>query len=135
MRKLAALVLICGCQGEQVSSLASDSAIDPARESGTCEALTDNLIPDGSFEETLGTKWRPTLEIVTGGADHCQRWAKMITREPWAGVTIKLPLTGEKGDVYEFGASIERLDDSSSGSVMVSLQNDDALLQESPVPP
>lgn len=133
MRKLAALLLICGCQGEQVGTTATDAATDAAMEAGPCDLVAGNLIPDGSFEQSLGAAWGGGLEVVGGGADHCQRWAKLTTTEPWAGASKKITLQGESGDVFEFGASLQRLDE--FGAPTLALQNDSAVLQTNVINP
>ena len=120
---------LAGCQGETVEPLSMDAAPDAAvadthetgaaADTATCEAIPGNLVPNASFEETdLG--WGASVEGVVGAADDCQRWARFTSTAPWESASISIVVDGKAGDVFEFGMSVQRLDD--QGSVDVFLQ-------------
>jgi hypothetical protein len=107
-----ALLLLLGCQGEPVVEVRSDAQPETAMEAGTCDEIAGNLVPNGSFEGVGGVgNWGSPLEAVNGGADHCTTWARFSGTRTWDATAVTIPLAGEANDVYEFGASVQRLDD------------------------
>jgi len=125
---LAFVWVLGGCVGERVEDLTTDAApadvgspgdaadtgtqVD-ATDTGTCAPVPGNLVPNASFEDTI-TDWEG-LESANGGADDCARWARLSVTKPWGRAQLKIPIAGNTGDVFEFGASVQRLDDVTDG--------------------
>ncbi len=115
--RIAVALLIVGCQGESVaeavdSGKASAEASADAGDTGACDDVVGNLVPNGSFEAE--SDWRTPVTLVDGGADHCARWARFDAAREWDATSVRIPLTGVAGAVYEFGASVQRLDDNAA---------------------
>lgn len=133
--RIALALLIVGCQGEPVAEVTdaagADAAptdtggTDAAGETGACDVIAGNLVKNPSFEDGNAQGWGSPLEVVTGGADHCDRWAKLITDKPWGSSSLNVAIAGAAGDLYEFGVSVQRLDD--EGELDVFLQTPTAI--------
>jgi hypothetical protein len=108
LNRLLAALLFCSCQGEAVSSPTTDAA-QTSDTSSACDEIPGNLVSNPSFEDGVGG-WNNT-EAITGGAEHCGKWAKVTTTEPWQHSSFRVPIDGKAGETYEFGASVQRLDD------------------------
>lgn len=114
--RIAVALLLVGCQGEPVAEVtdvggADAAGAEAAVETGPCDEIAANLVKNPSFEDGNAQGWGSPLEVVTGGADHCERWAKLTTEKPWGSSSLNVPISGGAGDVYEFGLSVQRLDD------------------------
>jgi hypothetical protein len=116
LKRLAAALLICSCQGEAVSSPTTDAA-QTSDTASACDEIPGNLVSNPSFEEGVGG-WNNS-EAISGGAEHCGKWAKVTTTNPWQHSSFRVPIDGKAGETYEFGASVQRLDDIASVDVFL----------------
>lgn len=116
MRPLLLAFLLAGCEGERVETTSIDSGSETTVETGgTCDEIPGNVVPNGSFEELVGdanvASWSDArLVPVTGDADHCARYAKMLDVEPWSSLSERIAITANTDDTIEFGASVRVLD-------------------------
>lgn len=129
-------VLLLGCEGERVVSAPADAEVSEASDvavaadAGTeCDEIPGNVVPNPSFEDVVGdnvASWRDgRLVAVTGEADHCERYAKLVEGAAWTTVSERIPISAPAGATLEFGMSLRVLDDNYSDVVLLLTSADD----------
>jgi hypothetical protein len=109
-------LLLVGCEGEPVETASVDGGADAASSdaAGPCDDIPGNVVPNWSFEKLVGdnvASWAASgLVPVTGGADHCERYAELRDLEPWRGLDERIAVSAAAGDTLEYGMSLQVLD-------------------------
>jgi len=88
----ASAVVDSGVVGSGVESGVVDAGVvdsEAAVDAASCEPIAGNLLPDPSFE--------------AGGSP----WGEA----PWQSASVRIDVSGKAGDVFAFGAAVQRLDD------------------------